>query len=74
MICADLHVCLRVFRCQRGLICSDLRGASQLQISAEQRAEKHLKRHIANHMIALDLRTANQRFVLELLQQINENT
>ena len=30
-----------VFDGRRGLICSDLRGANQLQISANQRAETH---------------------------------
>ena len=50
LICMCFYM---VFRCRRGLICSDLRGANQLQISANQRAEKHWKRHFANHVIVL---------------------
>ena len=44
------------FEDRQALICSDLRAANQAQISANQRAEKRLKRRFANHVICADLR------------------
>ncbi len=52
MICTWFSV---FFEGRQALICSDLQGASQPQISANQRAEKHWKQHVANHVICSDL-------------------
>ncbi len=53
MICSCFTM---FFEGQQALICGDLQGANQLQISANQRAEKCLKRRFANHVICGDLR------------------
>ena len=51
------------FEGQPGVICSDLQVANQVQISANQRAEKHSKRQLANHVICSDLQGANQVYL-----------
>ena len=56
MICGCLYAFFIVFEDRHALICSDFQAANQAQISANQCAEKHLKRRFANHVICIDLR------------------